>query len=44
MLTYAQKLLTLPWANGDTQLKVLELLVMNGAQLNSAGYVNDQPI
>jgi hypothetical protein len=44
MLTYVQKLLTLPWPNGDTQLKVLELLVTAGAQLNSAGYVDHQPI
>jgi hypothetical protein len=39
LLTCIQKLLTLPWPNGDTQLKVLELLVREGSLLNTTGYI-----
>jgi hypothetical protein len=39
LLTCIQKLLTLPWPNGDTQLKVLELLVRAGSLLNTIGYI-----
>jgi hypothetical protein len=37
-LTFLQRLLNFPWANGEIQLKLLEFLVHSGANLNTTGY------